>query len=59
MSDIKIWSCYDCIWVTDKCKNLKSSQYNNFVLDITTCSVFGKCDNTLGCSWQNIGKDSI
>lgn len=50
------WSCYDCIWSTDKCKNKYSDQYDNFLLDIEECNLTGEVDNTLGSSWRNIGE---
>ena len=53
------YSCYDCIWSTDKCKNNKSDQYNKFLSDITKCNLTGEVDNTLGSSWRNIGEDNI
>ena len=59
MEEYNKWSCYDCMWATDKCKNSKSNQYNKFLVDIEKCNLTGECDNTLGCSWRKLGKDSI
>lgn len=52
------WSCYDCMWSSDKCKNKKSGQYNKFLQDIERCSLAGQCDNTLGSSWRKPEDDS-
>ncbi|EPY6492377.1 hypothetical protein FDB91_05890 [Clostridium sporogenes] len=51
------WSCYDCIWSSDKCKNEDSNQYNKFLYDIKKCNITGKCDNSLGCSWRSLGEE--
>lgn len=53
------WSCYDCMWATDKCKNKESNQYDKFLQCIDKCNLTGECDNTLGCSWRDLGKDSL
>ncbi|WP_157833845.1 hypothetical protein [Ruminiclostridium josui] len=50
------WSCYDCMWASDKCKNKDSDQYEKFLKDIDKCSLTGDCDNTLGCSWRNLSE---
>ena len=49
----KIWSCYDCIWSTDKCKNKDSDQYDKFLQYVEKCNLTGECDNSLGCSWRS------
>ena len=51
------WSCYDCIYHTDKCKNHDSDQYDKFLQDIEQCNLTGNVDNSLGCSWRNLGKE--
>lgn len=51
------WSCYDCGWSTDKCKNKDSSEYDNFLLDIKKCNLTGDVDNTLGSSWKTLGEE--
>ena len=51
------WSCYDCIWSTDKCKNNDSNQYDKFISDIKECNLTGEVDNTLGSSWRYIGEE--
>lgn len=48
------WSCYDCMWSTDKCKNKSCDQYDKFLIDIHRCNFTGKVDNSLGCSWRDI-----
>jgi len=48
------WSCYDCMWATDKFKNKDSDQYNKFLNYIEKCNFTGKVDNSLGCSWRKI-----
>jgi len=50
------WSCYDCIWSNDKCKNSDSEQYNQFLQNIEKCNLTGEVDNSLGCSWRNLGE---
>lgn len=52
-------SCYDCMWHTDKCKNIKSNQYNKFLNDIKECNRVGKVDNSLGCSWNELKEEDI
>ncbi|MBY6900435.1 hypothetical protein [Clostridium botulinum] len=51
------WSCYDCIWATDKCKNKDSINYNKFLHNIEKCNFTGECDNLLGCSWRSLEKE--
>lgn len=53
-------SCYDCEWLTDKCKNKKSDHYNRIPINIENkCNVKGKVDNTRGCSWKKIDFDDL
>jgi hypothetical protein len=54
----KKWSCYDCMWSSDKCKNKDSDQYNKFLMDIEKCNLTGEVDNSLGSSWRKI-RESI
>ena len=51
------WSCYDCIWAGDKCKNKLCDQYNKFLKDIKECKFEGECDNSLGSSWRSLGEE--
>jgi len=51
------WSCYDCMWHTDKCKNPESSQYREFIDNIKECDIMGKCNNEFGCSPRDLGED--
>ncbi|HBJ2613315.1 TPA: hypothetical protein LA742_001775 [Clostridium botulinum] len=51
------WSCYDCMWATDKCKNKDSINYNKFLHNIEKCNFTGDCDNSLGCSWRSLEKE--
>lgn len=53
---IEKWSCYDCMWASDKCKNKDSDQYNKFLQNIKKCKLTGECDNTLGRSWRSLGE---
>lgn len=53
------FSCYDCKWHTDKCKNYNSDQYNKFPDFINECNIKGKVDNSLGGSWSKLKDDSI
>lgn len=53
---IEKWSCYDCMWASDKCKNTDSDQYNKFLQNIEKCKLTGECDNTLGRSWRSLGE---
>lgn len=55
----KKWSCYDCIWATDKCKNKDSDQYNKFLQYIEKCNFTGTVDNSLGCSWGKLDEDYL
>ena len=55
----KKWSCYDCMWSSDKCKNKDSDQYNKFLQFIKKCRLTGECDNTLECSWRDLRKDNL
>lgn len=55
----KIWSCYDCLYATDKCKNKDSNQYDKFLQDIERCNLTGIVDNSLGCSWKKVGEKFI
>ena len=54
---IEKWSCFDCIYATDKCKNGDSDQYNKFLQNIKICSLTGEVDNSLGCSWNSLSED--
>jgi len=51
------WSCYDCMWSTDKCKRKESDQYDKFLNYIEKCNFTGECDNSLGCSWRKLGEN--
>lgn len=53
----KKWSCYDCMYATDKCKNKGSNQYDKFLNNIDKCNLTGECDNSLGCSWRSLDKE--
>lgn len=55
----KKWSCYDCIWANDKCKNNDSDQYNKFLQYIEKCKLTGEVDNSLGGSWRKLSDDDI
>jgi len=50
------WSCYDCMWATDKCKNKDNGQYDKFLNYIENCDYTGEVDNSLGCSWRDLGE---
>lgn len=52
----KRFNCYDCMYASDKCKKRDSDQYNKFLEDIEKCSFVGEVDNSLGCSWRNLGE---
>lgn len=53
------FNCYDCGWLSDKCKNPKSNRYNEFPTDIKECNIVGKVDNSLGCSLNNLKDDNM
>ena len=53
------WSCYDCIWATDKCKNNDSDQYDQFLQNIEKCKFTGEVDNSLGCSWRKLKSEDL
>lgn len=48
------FSCYDCEWLTDKCKNTKCNKYDKFPENINECNIAGKVDNSLGCSFSKL-----
>lgn len=50
------WSCYDCMWASDKCKNKDSDKYDKFLQNIEKCNLTGDVDNSLGRSWRSLRK---